>query len=66
MMDEIKKLSKANILFIITPISGGKNKLKLPSLIDSCLDKNKFNANCWVMVLPPCFLQLSQAVLFRH
>ena len=38
-------MSKANILFIINPISGGKNKLKLPSLIDSYLDKSKFNAN---------------------
>lgn len=38
-------MSKANILFIINPISGGKKKLKLPALIDSCLDKNKFNAN---------------------
>lgn len=36
---------KANILFIINPISGGKKKYKIPSLIDAYLDKNKFNAN---------------------
>lgn len=36
---------KTNILFIINPISGGKQKLKIPALIDSCLDKDKFNAN---------------------
>ncbi|MES2448131.1 MAG: diacylglycerol kinase family protein [Bacteroidota bacterium] len=36
---------KANILFIINPISGGKDKYKLPSIIDSYLDKHKFNAN---------------------
>ena len=36
---------KTNILFIINPISGGKTKLKIPALIDSILDKDKFNAN---------------------
>jgi diacylglycerol kinase (ATP) len=38
-------LSKLNILFIINPISGGKNKQKLPALIDTHLDRSKFNAN---------------------
>ncbi|HKG07795.1 MAG TPA: diacylglycerol kinase family protein [Pedobacter sp.] len=38
-------MSKSNILFIINPISGGKNKQKLPALIDSALDRTKFNAN---------------------
>ncbi|TKC12975.1 diacylglycerol kinase family lipid kinase [Pedobacter polaris] len=38
-------MSKANILFIINPISGGKKKLKIPALIDLYLDKAKFNAN---------------------
>jgi diacylglycerol kinase (ATP) len=38
-------LSKLNILFIINPISGGKDKLKIPALIDSNLDRLKFNAN---------------------
>ncbi|MEQ7802467.1 diacylglycerol kinase family protein [Pedobacter sp. ASV1-7] len=38
-------MSKQNILFIINPISGGKDKLKIPSLIDANLDRSKFNAN---------------------
>jgi diacylglycerol kinase (ATP) len=38
-------LAKSNILFIINPISGGKNKIKIPALIDSLLDRSKFNAN---------------------
>lgn len=36
---------KLNILFIINPISGGKDKLRIPALIDSNLDRLKFNAN---------------------
>jgi len=39
------KLLKANILFIINPISGGKKKQKIPGLIDAYLDKTKFNPN---------------------
>jgi len=38
-------LPKSNILFIINPISGGKDKLKLPALIDALLDREKFNPN---------------------
>ncbi|WP_316840780.1 diacylglycerol kinase family lipid kinase [Pedobacter gandavensis] len=38
-------MSKSNILFIINPISGGKDKLKIPALIDAHLDRSKFNAN---------------------
>jgi diacylglycerol kinase (ATP) len=38
-------LSKLNILFIINPISGGKDKQKIPALIDAHLDRQKFNAN---------------------
>jgi diacylglycerol kinase (ATP) len=38
-------LSKSNILFIINPISGGKQKGNIPALIDTHLDKTKFNAN---------------------
>lgn len=38
-------MSKLNILFIINPISGGKDKLKIPALIDAHLDRSKFNAN---------------------
>lgn len=38
-------MSKLNILFIINPISGGKNKLKIPALIDAHLDRAKFNPN---------------------
>jgi diacylglycerol kinase (ATP) len=38
-------LSKSNILFIINPISGGKQKRRIPALIDAHLDKTKFNAN---------------------
>lgn len=38
-------MSKSNILFIINPISGGKDKLKIPALIDANLDRSKFNAN---------------------
>ena len=36
---------KSNILFIINPISGGKEKQKIPALIDTYLDRSKFNAN---------------------
>jgi YegS/Rv2252/BmrU family lipid kinase len=36
---------KKNILFIINPISGGKKKAELPALIDTHLDKEKFNAS---------------------
>ena len=38
-------MSKSNILFIINPISGGKDKLKIPALIDATLDKTRFNPN---------------------
>jgi diacylglycerol kinase (ATP) len=38
-------LAKSNILFIINPISGGKDKIKIPDIIDANLDRSKFNAN---------------------
>jgi YegS/Rv2252/BmrU family lipid kinase len=38
-------LAKSNILFIINPISGGKQKKNIPGLIDAHLDKTKFNPN---------------------
>jgi diacylglycerol kinase (ATP) len=38
-------LAKSNILFIINPISGGKDKLKIPALIDANLDRSRFNPN---------------------
>ena len=38
-------MSKSNILFIINPISGGKDKLKIPALIDAHLDRSKFSPN---------------------
>lgn len=38
-------LTKSNILFIINPISGGKDKLKIPAIIDANLDRSKFNPN---------------------
>ncbi len=38
-------MSKQNILFIINPISGGKDKLKIPALIDTVLDKSRFSPN---------------------
>ena len=38
-------MAKSNILFIINPISGGKDKLNIPGLIDKYLDRSKFNAN---------------------
>ena len=38
-------MSKSNILFIINPISGGKKKARIPQLIDTYLDKSKYNAN---------------------
>lgn len=46
-MSSIKSnpLGKSNILFIINPISGGKEKKKIPTLIDAYLDRSKFNAN---------------------
>jgi YegS/Rv2252/BmrU family lipid kinase len=34
---------KKNILFIINPISGGLNKEKIPALIQSLVDKDKWN-----------------------
>jgi diacylglycerol kinase (ATP) len=34
---------KANILFIINPISGGKKKAKIPGLITTYLDPTKYN-----------------------
>jgi diacylglycerol kinase (ATP) len=37
-------LTKINILFIINPISGGKDKLKIPALIEAHLDRSRFNA----------------------
>lgn len=37
--------NKHNILFIINPISGGKQKSNLPHLIDKYLDKEHFNPN---------------------
>ena len=38
-------MAKSNILFIINPISGGKDKLKIPALIDANLDRSRFNPN---------------------
>lgn len=38
-------MAKSNILFIINPISGGKDKLKIPALIDAGLDRTLFNPN---------------------
>lgn len=38
-------MAKSNILFIINPISGGKDKLKIPAIIDANLDRSKFNPN---------------------
>ncbi|MES2417379.1 MAG: diacylglycerol kinase family protein [Bacteroidota bacterium] len=35
---------KANILFIINPIAGGKKKEQIPAIIEACLDRSKFNA----------------------
>ena len=37
--------SKINILFIINPISGGKQKGQVPTIIDRYLDKERFNPN---------------------
>ena len=42
---KINNLLKTNILFIINPISGGKKKSKIPGMIDTYLDKSKFNPN---------------------
>ena len=36
---------KKNILFLINPISGGKNKLKFPEMASKYLDRDKFHAN---------------------
>ncbi len=38
-------MSKTNILFIINPISGGRDKTNIPGLIDRYLDKLRFNAS---------------------
>jgi diacylglycerol kinase (ATP) len=45
-------LTKTNIIFIINPISGGKDKTKIPELIDRYLDKAKFNANFRITEYP--------------
>lgn len=45
-------LAKTNIIFIINPISGGKDKTKIPGMIDRYLDKAKFNANYRVTEYP--------------
>ncbi len=37
---------KKRILFIINPISGGKNKLSFPKLADKYLDKSLFEIDC--------------------
>lgn len=37
-------MSKQNILFLINPISGGKNKSRFPELATKYLDKEKFHA----------------------
>jgi diacylglycerol kinase (ATP) len=37
-------LTKINILFIINPISGGQDKIRIPELVDAHLDRSKFNA----------------------
>ncbi|MBC7389752.1 MAG: diacylglycerol kinase family lipid kinase [Opitutaceae bacterium] len=36
-------MAKKKVLFIINPISGGKNKDKIPALIENTLDKNQFD-----------------------
>lgn len=36
---------KKKIVFIVNPISGGRNKIFIPPLIDKYLDHSKFNAN---------------------
>ena len=36
-------MSKSSILFIVNPISGGKNKLRIPGLIDTYLDQAKYD-----------------------
>lgn len=36
-------LSRLSILFIINPISGGKDKLKIPALVETYLDRTKFD-----------------------
>ena len=38
-------MAKSNILFIINPISGGKDKSNIPDLINARLDHSKFNAS---------------------
>ncbi|WP_432712318.1 diacylglycerol/lipid kinase family protein [Pedobacter sp.] len=38
-------MRKSNILFIINPISGGKDKMKIPALIDTYLDRSRFIGN---------------------
>lgn len=45
-------MAKYNILFIINPISGGKDKNRVPGLIDSSLDRSKFNASYRVTEYP--------------
>lgn len=39
-----QKFLKRNILFVINPISGGKNKSKFPEMVSKYLDREKFHA----------------------
>lgn len=41
-------MQKEKIAFIINPVSGNKNKDRLPSLINKLLDKNKFSAEIFM------------------
>jgi diacylglycerol kinase (ATP) len=36
---------KQNILFLINPVSGGKNKLQFPEMVSKYLDREKFHAD---------------------
>ncbi|ADY53508.1 diacylglycerol kinase catalytic region [Pseudopedobacter saltans DSM 12145] len=38
-------LRRERILFIVNPISGGKDKIRFPELVDKYLDRNIFEAN---------------------
>lgn len=38
-------MEKEKILFIVNPISGGKEKIYFPALVDKYLDRNMFDAN---------------------
>lgn len=56
-------MAKQSIWFIINPISGGKNKNKIPSLVEKHLNLNKFEYKCLQTTSAAHTLQLAQKAI---